>query len=77
MRKPSRGLPPTRWVGESGVISSGCSVFELLQLNHELVEFGVVNFGIVEDVVAVFVVADFFAQCFDLLFGSLGRGRHD
>ena len=52
-------------------------VFELLQLNHELVEFGVRDFGIVENVVAVFVVADFVPQCFDLFFGALGRGRHD
>ncbi len=51
--------------------------FELLQLNHELVEFGVGDFGIVENVVAVFVMADLVPQCFDLFFGPLGRGRHD
>ena len=51
--------------------------FELLQLDHELVEFGVGDFGIVENVVAVLVVADFLPQRFDLLFGPLGRGRHD
>ena len=52
-------------------------VFELLQLNHELIEFGVGKFGIVEDVIAVFVVADFIPQCFDLFFGALGQARHD
>ena len=59
--------------GRIGRDQFGMFVFELLQLNHELVEFGVGDFGIVEDVVEVFVVADFFPQCFDLLFGALGR----
>ncbi len=47
--------------------------FELLELVHELVEFGVANFRIVEHVVAIFVMADFFAQRFDLLFDLLAR----
>ena len=48
--------------------------FELLQLVHQLVEFGVGDLGIVEHVVAVFVVADFLAQGFDFLFGVAAPG---
>jgi hypothetical protein len=31
------GCPPTRWVGESGVISSGCSSSSF-SLAHQLIE---------------------------------------
>ena len=67
MTKPSRGLPPTRCVGESGVISSGCFGFQRLQLVHQAIEFGVADFGIVENVVAVLVIADLVAHSFQLL----------
>src|ERR1043166_349692 len=40
---------------------------ELFQFVDQLVEFGVADLGIVENVVAVFVVADPVAQGFDLL----------
>ena len=66
LTNPSRGLPPTRCVGESGVISSGCLGLELLQLLHQAVEFGVADLGIVEHVVAVLVMADLVAQLVDL-----------
>ena len=56
--KPSAGGAPTRWVGESGVTSSGCSVLERLELVEERVVGAVVDLGIVEDVVAVVVVLD-------------------
>ena len=75
MTNPSRGLPPTRCVGESGVTSDGMLGLEILQLLHQLVEFGVADFGIVENVVEVFVVANLLAQGFDLLF-DVFRGRH-
>ncbi len=75
LTNPSRGLPPTRCVGESGVMSEGCSALQILQLLHQLVEFRVADFGIVENVVEVLVVANLFAQSFDLLF-DVFRGRH-
>ena len=36
LTKPSRGFPPTRWVGESGVIRSGCSVSSFLSWSISL-----------------------------------------
>ena len=75
LTNPSRGLPPTRCVGESGVISDGCSALQILQLLHQLVEFRVADLGIVENVIEIFVVADLLAQRFDLLF-DVFRGRH-
>ena len=59
--------------GRIGSDQFGMFGFELLQLDHELVELGVCDFGGVEDVVEIFVVADFFPQCFDLVFGPLVR----
>ena len=41
LTKPSRGLPPTRCVGESGVASSGMLLLQILQLAHQRVVFGV------------------------------------
>ena len=62
LTKPSRGLPPTRCVGESGVASSGCCVFQLLQLAHQRVVFGVGDFRLVENVVQMLVAAQLFAE---------------
>ena len=76
LTKPSRGLPPTRCVGESGVISSGCSRLELLQLVHQLVEFGVADFRIVEHVIAVLVMANLVSEIFKLGLDIAGRGAH-
>ena len=57
-RTPRRAGPPTRCVGESGVTRSGCSRLERLELLHQRVELGVRDLGVVEDVVALFVMAD-------------------
>ena len=69
--KPSAGLPPTRWVGESGVSSSGCAASMPLQLVHQRVVVGVGDLRRVENVVEVLVAAQFGAQ----FFGALGRDR--
>ena len=47
------GAAPTRTVGESGVFSSGCVCFELLELAEELVVFAVGENRRVENVVLV------------------------
>ena len=47
--------------------------FEVLQLLHQLVEFGIADFGIVENVIEIFVVADLFAKGFDLFFDVFRR----
>ena len=49
--------------------------FQILQLLHQLVEIGVADFGIVEDVIEVFVVANLLAQSLYLFF-DVFRGRH-
>src|SRR5271165_5075694 len=50
--------------------------FEVLQLPHQLVEFGVADLRLVQDVVAILVMADFFAKSFDLFFGGFVGGTH-
>ena len=50
--------------------------FQILKLIHEPVEFGVADFGIVEYVVAVFMLADFFAEGFEPLVNVLGGTGH-
>ena len=67
--KPSAGLPPTRWVGESGVSKLGVRGFDGLELVHQRVVLGVGDLGRVEDVIQVLVAAQFGAQ----LLGTLGR----
>jgi hypothetical protein len=49
--------------------------FQVFQLLHQLVEFGVAEFGMVEDVVEMLVVANFLAQGLDL-FLEVFQGRH-
>src|SRR4029077_1581323 len=56
--------------GRVGRDQVGVIGFQLLQLIHELVELGVRNFRRVEDVVQIFVAADFFPKRFDLFFGA-------
>ena len=68
--KPSAGLPPTRWVGESGVMRSGCSASRALRRFMQGVVLGVGEHGGVEDVVEVLVVAELVAQGGDLLGGA-------
>ena len=62
------GLAAYALGGRIGRDQRGMLGFEVLQLLHQLVEFGVADFGIVEDVIEIFVVADFFAQSLDLFF---------
>src|SRR5271166_126039 len=50
--------------------------FEVLQLPHQLVEFGVADLRLVQDVVAILVMADFFAKSFDLFFGGFVGSTH-
>ncbi len=75
--EPFAGLAPDPLGGRVGRDQVGMFGFDFLQLNHELVEFGIHDFGIVEYVVEVFVVADCFAQCFDLFFDPLWRVGHN
>ena len=49
--------------------------FQVLQLLHQLVEVEVADFRLVEDVVEVFVVADFFAEGVDLFSGVFCGGH--
>ena len=51
-------------------MSSGCSRFEGFELVYQLVVLGVGEFGRVEYVVEVLVVAEFVAKVVDLLFQS-------
>ena len=66
--------PPTRWVGESGVISSGCAGLEGPQLLQERVELGVGDLRRVEDVVGVLVAPDVGAERRGTLSRSHVRG---
>jgi hypothetical protein len=53
---------------------------QVFQLPHQLVEFGVGNLGLVDNVIQVFVVADFLTEGVDLLLdkllGVFGRDGH-
>ena len=71
------GLAADALSGRIGSDQFGMFRLDFLQLNHELVELGVGNLGIVEDVVEIFVVADFFPEGVDLLFDPFGGGGHD
>ena len=57
------------------MISSGCCGLERLQFVHQAIKVGIADLGIVEHVVAVLVVADFFAQRVDLAL-HIFRRRH-
>ena len=58
MAKPSAGRPLTRCVGESGGDEVRVLGLEPLELVHQRVELGVGDLRLVEDVVALFVVAN-------------------
>ena len=60
--KDDRGAAPTRWVGESAVTSSGCSVSRSDSSRSSPVVLGVGDLGLVEDVVAVVRVVQRLAQ---------------
>src|ERR1700733_12411435 len=49
---------------------------QILQLLHQLVELGIANLWMVEDVIQVFVVADLLPQRFDLFFDVFPSGSH-
>ena len=66
-------VPPTFWVGESGVCSSGNSLLQHLQPPHPLVVVGVVEGRVVEDEVAPARVLDLLRELLVLLAG-LGSG---
>ena len=66
--------PPTFWVGESGVLQLGELLLERLQPPQPLVEVGVVEGRVVEDVVAPACVLDLLGQPSVLLAG-LRSGR--
>ncbi len=58
LRGPSLGLPPTRWVGKSGVRRSGRSASRGAEFVHSAVVMGVGPGVGAEDVVEVLVVAE-------------------
>ena len=62
----SLGAAPTRCVGESGVARLRMLALERFEPAHQLVVFGVGNFRIVEDVVAIVGAVDLVAQLFGL-----------
>jgi hypothetical protein len=62
--KPSRGLPPTRCVGE------------LLELLHQPVEIRIGNLRSIQDVIQMLMPADFIAQAFDFSYGIFAACRH-
>ena len=68
--------PPTFWVGESGVRSSGSVVLECLELAEPDVEVGVGEGRVVEDVVAPAGVLDLLAQL-EVALARLGRSGGD
>ena len=57
VKSVAKPAPPTSWVGESGVRSSGCSSSSAVQLAQQLVELGVGDDRRVPDVVAELVLA--------------------
>ena len=70
--------PPTRWVGESGVISSGYFDSNSISWSiRQAIEFRVADFRVVEDVVTVLVVADLVAQSVEFLLQVFTGGHPD
>ena len=65
--------PPTFWVGESGVRSSGNSLLERLELAQPHVEVGVGQRRVVEHVVAPAGVLDLLGEL-PVTLARLGRG---
>jgi hypothetical protein len=59
----------------------GCQVlrmrfFQLLQAPHELVIFGIADLGLIEHIVQIFVVFNFFPQLFNLAVNGIRHGRN-
>ena len=57
------------------MISSGVLRFQIFQSPHQRIEFGIVDLRLVEDVIQIFVVANLFAQRFDLFCGVFADGH--
>ncbi len=70
LTNPSRGWPPTRWVGESGVRSSGCASSRSAQLAHRAVVFSIGDLGLIENVVEVFVMFQLLRAALPRAFGA-------
>ena len=66
MKSVAKPAPPTSWVGESGVRSSGCSLLERGELAEQLVELAVGDDRRVLDVVAELVAAHLVGQLLPL-----------
>ena len=56
--KPSRGAPPTRCVGESGVARLRIRLLQRLQVAHQLVVLGVGDLRRVRDVIEILVAPE-------------------
>src|SRR6185369_3271499 len=69
-RLPAYSLCRRVRCNEPGIFS-----LQLLQLIHELVEFGIRNRGVIQNVIEMFMMADFFAQSVDL-FGNIFGGHN-
>ena len=69
-------LAATRWVGESGVTSSGCSASSARSSLYSASYCVVADLGVVEDVVAVGVVVDLLAQLGRARLGSFRVAAH-
>src|ERR1700688_3892685 len=61
-----------------GIGCNQCRILGLkvFQLPHQLVELGAAVLRMVEDVIQIFVVANFFAEGFDLFFDVFRWGMH-
>ena len=69
--------PPTRWVGESGVISSGCLDSSSISSSIRRSNSASVISGDVEHVIAMLVVANLVAQGVELALEVFGGGHED
>jgi len=73
LSKRAAGWLPTRWEGESGVTHSGCST-SIWRSSAAGVELVIADHRGVQDMIAVVVKVDIFAQLLQAL-PSLGSGR--
>jgi hypothetical protein len=85
-REHGRGMPdfyktlarpaPYPLSGRIGSDEGGIVRFQFLQFVHELIELGVGDLRVVENVVEILVVADFLAQRLNLLYEVPSCGSH-
>jgi hypothetical protein len=62
--------------GRIGRDQAGMLGFQFLELVHQHIKLSVRDLGIVEDVIAVFVMADLVAERLDFLFEVFSRSCH-